>query len=184
MKLRFRLRFDRLDRRWAGATIADRRVRMRSQAGFTAPELLIAAFLVAASAGLISTAIYQVFVVSQDGNSRLSVLSDLENAALWIGRDATEAVSWTPGTGRQYGTFATSDSTVSYRYLYDSGEGALVRQVLVSGTPQNSIRIARHIDQFSDVSFGSSGSLMDVSITATSGGSSESTTLYLTMRAR
>lgn len=156
----------------------------RGQAGFTLPEMLIAAFLVASAAGLIATAIYQVFIVSQGGNARLSELTDLENAALWIGRDATESVSWTPGAGRVYGVFDTSDPTISYRYGFIGAENALARQVLVSGTPQQTLSIARHIANQGDVVFNVSGSLVTVAITSTSGATSQSATFNVSMRAR
>jgi hypothetical protein len=146
--------------------------------------MLIAAFLVASAAGLIATAIYQVFIVSQGGNARLSELTDLESAALWIGRDATEAVSWTPGSGIAYGTFQTTDPSISYRYGFIGAENALARQVLVSGTPQQTLRLARHIANQGDVVFSVSGSLVTVSITATSGSTSQSATFNVSMRAQ
>lgn len=146
--------------------------------------MLIAAFLVAASAGLIATAIYQIFIVSQDGNARLAVLGDLENAALWTGRDASESTSFTPGSGAIYGTFTTSDPDLQYRYSYDASNTALVREVLVSGSPDSTLRISRRITDQADVSFANSGSLMTVSITATSGPTSESATLKLGMRVK
>lgn len=153
-----------------------------SEAGFTVPEMLIAAFLVAASAGLIGTAIYQIFFVSREGNTRLAVLGDLENAALWLGRDVSEATAFTPGSGSVYGTFSTSDPTVQYRYSYDAGTTALVREVLVSGSPDSTLRVSRRIAAQGDVTFANSGKLMTISITATSGPTSESTTLKLAMR--
>jgi len=111
--------------------------------GFTIPEMLITAVMVGGAAALIATAIYQVFIVAQDGNARLTVLGDVENAAIWIGRDASEAQAFTPGSGRVYGVLATSDPTIQYRYRYNAANNALVRQLLVSGVVQNRIRIAR-----------------------------------------
>lgn len=156
--------------------------RLRSEFGFTVPEMLIAAFLVAAAAGLIATAINQTFIVSKDGNARLAVLGDVENAALWIGRDVSESAAFAVGSGSVYGTFTTSDPAVQYRYSYDAANTALVRQVLVSGTPNSTLRISRRIAQQADVSFSSSGRLMTVQLTATSGPTTESATLKLAMR--
>ncbi len=156
----------------------------QDEAGFTIPEMLIAAFLVASTAGLIATAINQIFVVSRDGNARLAALGDLENATVWIGRDTSEAKSFTAGTGTIYGTLTTSDPTVQYRYSYDQANTALVREHLVSGSPVSTLRVARRIVDQSDVSFSATGSLLTVSITATSGPTSESAELKLGMRVK
>lgn len=156
--------------------------RAGAEAGFTVPEMLIAAFMVAAAAGLIATAIYQIFFVSREGNARLAVLGDLENAALWLGRDVSEATAFTPGSGSVYGSFTTSDPTIQYRYSYDASNTAMVREVLVSGSPDSTLRVSRRIADQGDVTFSNSGKLMTISLTATSGPTSESTTLKLAMR--
>lgn len=173
-----------LGRLKAGRARRARLARGASEAGFTIPELLIAAFLVAAAAGLIATAIYQIFYVSRHGSARLATLSDLENSATWLGRDVSEAVSFTPGSGTVYGTLTTSDPTVQYRYSYDSSNTALVRELLVSGSPNSTTRIARRIASQGDVSFSLSSKLLTVAITASSGPVSESATLKLAMRAQ
>ncbi|MGH2620045.1 MAG: PulJ/GspJ family protein, partial [Anaerolineales bacterium] len=92
--------------------------------GFTIPEMLIATVLVASAAGLIATAIYEVFVVARSGNARLAALSDLESASLWIGRDASEAQSFAAGSGTIYGTLTTSNPTIQYRYSYSAANTA------------------------------------------------------------
>ena len=152
--------------------------------GFTIPEMLIATVLVASAAGLIATSIYEVFVVARSGNARLAALSDLESAALWIGRDASEAQSFAAGSGTVYGTLTTSTPTIQYRYSYNSANTALVREVLVSGSPTSTLRIARRIAAQGNVAFSLSGSLLTVSITSTVGPTSESTTLKLGMRVK
>jgi len=157
---------------------------LRSERGFTLPELLITTVLVAGSAGLIATAIYQIFVVSQDGNARLAVLGDVQNAAIWIGRDSSESASWTAGSGSEYGTLTTGDPTVQFRYSYDAATTSLVREQLVSGSPVSTLNIARRIAGQGDVSFSVTGSLLTVSITGTSGPTSESSTLKLGMRVK
>ncbi|HEX9893427.1 MAG TPA: prepilin-type N-terminal cleavage/methylation domain-containing protein [Gemmatimonadales bacterium] len=152
--------------------------------GFTIPEMLIATVLVASAAGLIATAIYEVFVVARSGNARLAALSDLETASLWIGRDASEAQSFAAGSGTVYGTLTTSTATIQYQYSYDSANTALVREVLVSGSPTSTLQIARRIAAQGNVAFSLSGSLLTVSITSTVGPTSETTTLKLGMRVK
>ncbi|HEX9892801.1 MAG TPA: prepilin-type N-terminal cleavage/methylation domain-containing protein [Gemmatimonadales bacterium] len=152
--------------------------------GFTIPEMLIATVLVASAAGLIATATYEVFVVARGGNARLAALSDLESASLWVGRDASEAQSFAAGSGTVYGTLTTSDPTIQYRYSYSAANTALVREVVVSGSPTSTLQIARRIASQGNVAFSLSGSLLTVSITSTVGPTSESTTLKLGMRVK
>ncbi len=152
--------------------------------GFTIPEMLIATVLVASAAGLIATAMYEIFVVARSGNARLAALSDLETAALWIGRDASEAQSFAAGSGTIYGTLTTSTPTIQYRYSYSAANKALVREVLVSGSPTSTVQIARRIAAQGNVAFSVSGSLLTVAITSTVGPTSESTTLKLGMRVK
>ena len=162
------------------------RRRLGGERGFTLLEMLIAAFLAAFAAGLIGTALNQFFIVTQDGNARMAVLSDLQNASLWLGRDASESQSFTLGSGTEYGTLTTGDPNVKYRYSYDAGNTTLVREHLVSGLPQSTQRVARRIASQSDATFSVSGSLLTVSITATSAGGTitEGTSLKLSMRVR
>ncbi|MFV2044866.1 MAG: type II secretion system protein J, partial [Anaerolineales bacterium] len=152
--------------------------------GFTLPEMLITAVLVGGAAALIATAIYQVFIVAQDGNARLAVLGDMENAAIWIGRDSSESASWSAGSGTVYGTLTTSDPNVQYRYSYDAATSSLVREHLVAGSPVSTLSIARRIANQGDVSFSLAGTLLTVSLTGTSGPTSESATLKLGMRVK
>jgi len=152
--------------------------------GFTIPEMLIATVLVASAAGLIATSIYEIFVVARSGNARLAALSDLESASLWIGRDASEAQSFAAGSGTVYGTLTTSTPTIQYRYSYDAANTGLVREVVVSGSPTSTLRIARRIAAQGNVAFSLSGSLLTVAITSTVGPTSESTTLKLGMRVK
>ncbi len=156
----------------------------RSERGFTLPEMLITAVLVAGAGGLIATAIYQIFIVSKDGNARMAALGAVENATLWIGRDTSESESWSAGSGAVYGTLTTGDPTVQYRYSYDAANTALIREHLVSGSPVSTLRVARRIANQGDVSFSLTGTLLTVSITGTSGPTSESVTLKLGMRVK
>jgi len=156
----------------------------RGQAGFTIPEMLIGALLATAAATLIASAIYQFSAASRDGRNRLAALGDLQNAALWIGRDASEAQSFAAGSGSVYGTLTTSDANLQYRYSYSASDDSLVREVLVGGSPTNTLRVARHIASQGDVSFSVSGTLLTVTIESTSGSIAESATLVASMRVR
>jgi len=158
--------------------------RAAGQAGFTIPEMLIGALLATAAATLIATAIYQFSVASRDGRNRLTALGDLQNAALWIGRDTSEAQSFAAGSGSTYGTLTTSDVTVQYRYSYSSSNTSLVREVLIGGSPTNTTRVARHIAGQGDVSFSLSGTLLSVTVKSTSGPINEIATLRASMRVR
>jgi hypothetical protein len=60
----------------------------------------------------------------------------------------------------------------------------LVREVVVSGSPTSTLRIARRIAAQGNVAFSVSGSLLTVSITSTVGPTSESTSLKLGMRVK
>jgi hypothetical protein len=161
-------------------------LKLRTEQGATLPELLIALVLTAMTAGLVGTAIYQFFVVSNDGNDRMIVLHNLQNASTWLGRDTNESQSFTPGSGDVYGTLTTGDTTVEYRYSYDSTNKALIREHLVSSVVQSTMPVARRIANQNDVSFSINGSLLSVSITTTSvnGSISESTTLKLALRVK
>ena len=156
----------------------------KDERGFTIPEMLVTAVLVTFASGLIATAIHQIFIVAQDGNARLAVLGDVENAAIWIGRDTSESASWSAGSGTVYGTLTTGDPLVQYRYSYDAASTSLVREHLVSGSPVSTLRIARRIANQGDVSFSVTGTLLTVSITGTRGPTSESATLKLGMRVK
>jgi prepilin-type N-terminal cleavage/methylation domain-containing protein len=157
---------------------------VRNERGVTIPELMISLVIAASVAGLIGTAVYQFFVISSNGNDRLTVLQSLQNAAVWLGRDISEASAATGGTGSVYGTLTTGDPTVEYRYSYDAAGKALVREQLVSGVVQSTHVVARHIENQGDIVFSVSGDLIHVSITATSddGAVSETKALDLAMR--
>lgn len=157
---------------------------LSSERGVSIPEMLVAMVLASATAGLIGTAIYQFIVVGSDGADRLEVLGAIENAALWLGRDASESQTFTLGSGAEYGILTTGDPAVEYRYSYDAGNTALVREHLVSSVVQSTQRVARRIADQGDIVFTVNGNLLTVSITATSadGSMAESADLSLHMR--
>jgi hypothetical protein len=145
---------------------------------------MISLVIATSVAGLIGTAVFQFFIVSSDGNDRLTVLQSLQNASVWLGRDVSQAQSFTPGTGSVYGTLTSGDPTVEYRYSYDSVNRELIREHLVSSVVQSTQVAARRIANQSDIVFSVNGNLLNVSITATSdnGAVSEISVLDLAMR--
>ena len=147
-----------------------------NERGVTIPELMISLVIAASVAGLIGTAVFQFFVVTSDGNDRLTVLQSLQNASVWLGRDVSEAQSFSAGTGNVYGTLTTGDPTVEYRYSYDPVDKVLEREHLVSSVVQSTHVAARHIETKGDIVFSLSGNLLSVSITATSANGAVSVT--------
>jgi hypothetical protein len=155
-----------------------------SEQGATLPELLIAMVISASVIGLIGTALFQLFVASTTGNARLSALHNIQTAALWLNRDVQEAESFSAGAGPEYGTFATGDSSIQYRYSYHAGAEALVREVLIDGTPDLILRVARGIQEQGDVAFTENGGLVTITMTVTpeDGGMTESGRIDVAMR--
>jgi hypothetical protein len=131
---------------------------------------------------MLGTAVYQFYAVSTVGQARLTALQDLQNAGLWLGRDAQEAAAFVPGGGAVYGTFRWSDSSVEFRYSYNAGAQALVRQHLIGGVLQSTLEVARHIASQGDVVFSPSGNRVVVSLASTSGSVTVTDSLTLTLR--
>lgn len=151
--------------------------------GITLTETLVSIFLMSLLMGLLGTAFYQFFTVTRRGNDTLTALHDLENAEVWLSSDARQAQSFTAGSSPVYGTFDCGDySTVQYRYSYDSGNTALVREKIVDGGVESTVVVARHIAQESDVGFSADGNLVTITLTSTSGAISRNTTLKINMR--
>lgn len=150
--------------------------------GATLTEILVTIFVASLLTGLLGTAMYQFYAATRSGNDNLTVLHDLENAGVWLSRDAREARSFSPGSGTVYGSFESGDSTVQFRYSHDAGRTALVREKIVSGLVESTLTVARHIAQQNDVQFSVNGSLVTISLTSTSGTSSRSATLEINMR--
>jgi hypothetical protein len=152
------------------------------ETGASLVELLIGIAISTFVVATLGAAVYQFFAISGTGNARMAVLHDLQNAGLWLGRDAQEASSFSAGGGLVYGTFNWSDLSVQFRYSYDPGTTSLIREHLVGGVTQSTVAVARHIASQSDVTFSPSGSLVTVLITSTSGGVSAGDTILLAMR--
>ena len=157
---------------------------IENESGASLVELLVSIGISILVFSILSTALVQFVLSTRWGNSLLQVTNDIQVASLWLGRDAPESASFTPGSGSEYGTLNWADSSTQYRYSYDSADSSLVREHLENSIVQSSLKIARHIDNQSDVTFNVSGDLLTVSITATSGSESKSSTLNFAFRTR
>ncbi|MFN2281627.1 MAG: type II secretion system protein J [Anaerolineales bacterium] len=152
--------------------------------GASLVELLVAIAISVLVFSVLSTALVQFILTTRWGNHQLQVTNDIQVASLWLGRDAPEAASFTPGAGLIYGTLEWADSSHEYRYSYDSVNGALVREHFDGGVLQSTTTVARHIQNQGDVAFSIMGQLLSVSITSTSGGEVESADLDFALRTR
>ena len=164
------------------ARIIQRVKNVHSERGTTLVELLVAMSISVLVFGIISTSLVQFFLVTRWGNDQLVISNDLQVASLWLGRDALESATFTPGVDPVYGTFNWTDSTHQYRYSYNVSDGALVREHFENSILQSTLKVARHITNQGDVVFSTSNQLLTVSITSTSGGESETIDLSLAMR--
>ncbi len=154
----------------------------QSEHGTTLVETLVALSIIVLVFGIITTALVQFFLVTRWGNDQLRITNDLQVASLWLGRDALESASFTPGTGQVYGTLIWSDETHEYEYRYSYNSGELVREHLEDNILLSTLQVSRYIANRSDVVFSTSGDLLTVSITSTSGIETETVSLNLAFR--
>jgi type II secretory pathway component PulJ len=156
----------------------------RSERGATLVEMLVAMAISVLVFGVITTALVQFVLVTRWGNSLLQTSNDIQVTSLWLGRDAPEAYSFTPGSGAVYGTLDWEDSSHQYRYSYDASHGSLVRTHLENGSLQSTNVVARHIASQNDVVFNLNGKLLTVTITSTSGEETETASIQFALRTR
>jgi hypothetical protein len=153
--------------------------------GASLVEMLVAMSISVVVFGIITTALVQFMLVTRWGNSQLQISNDFQVVSLWLGRDALESSSFTPGTGNIYGTLDWPDATHQFRYSYDAANHALIREhLLEDGTVESTLTVARYILDQNDVIFNASGTLLTVSITSSSGEESSSLDIQFSMRAR
>lgn len=157
---------------------------LNQERGTSIVEVLVAMSISLIVFGVITTSMVQFMLVTRWGNSQLQITNDIQVASLWLGRDALEASSFTAGTGNVYGILNWPDSSNQFRYSYNALEQALVREHIEDGSLQTSHTVARYILDQNDVSFSTSGSLLTVSITSTSGDEIKSVDVEFSMRAR
>ena len=156
-----------------------------SQRGATLAESLVAITIGTLVIAIIVTAVVQFVVASRWGNDQLLVSTNLETASIWLGRDAIEAATFTPGSGTVYGTLNWRDSSSNqFRYSYNPLDGELVREHLQGGSVQSTLSVARHVAAQGDVTFSTSGNLLQVAITVTSGDVNQTANLDLAMRSQ
>jgi hypothetical protein len=156
----------------------------QEEKGASLVEVLVAVSISVMVIGVITTSLIQFLLVTGWGNDQLLVSNDLQIPSIWLGRDALEASSFTPGSGAVYGTLNWDDSSQQFRYSYDPTEGALIREHLEEGVVQSTIRVARHIAAQGDVVFSVQNHLLTVDITSTSGAVQETIHLQFAMRSR
>ncbi len=135
--------------------------RIQGEKGATLVEMLVAMSISVLVFGIISTALVQFMLVTRWGNSQLQISSDIQVASLWLGRDALEAASFSPGSGTVYGTLNWADSSNQFRYSYDPAEAELIREHFDSGVLQSTNTIARNIAVQNDIVFTISGQIID-----------------------
>jgi hypothetical protein len=157
---------------------------LADELGASLVELLIALAISVLVFSVLSTTLVQFVLATRWGNSQLQATSDIQVASIWLGQDALESASFSPGTGSEYGTLAWADSTHEYVYSYNAADTALIREHYDSGELQNTITVARRIQNQTDVSFSINGDLLSVTITATSGEESETANLDFALRSR
>lgn len=156
----------------------------QDETGASLVEMLVAVSISLMIIGVITTSLIQFLLVTGWGNDQLLVTNDLQIPGIWLGRDAVESSTFTPGSGTEYGTLSWEDSSQQFRYSYNPTEGALVREYLQSEVVQSTITVARHIAAQGDVVFSVNDHLLTVSITSTSGNVQETITLEYAMRSR
>ena len=103
----------------------------QGQKGTSLVEMLVVIAISTMVIGIITTSLVQFLLVTNWGNDKLLVTSDLQVAALWLGRDVPEASTFTPDPdSNQYGTFSWLDENGvlhEYTYSYDPSSGDLIR---------------------------------------------------------
>jgi len=157
---------------------------IQGEKGASLVELLIAMGISVLVFSVLSTALVQFVLTTRWGNNLLQVTNDIQVASIWLGRDALEAASFSPGSGSVYGTLNWADSSNQYRYSYNSADGSLVREHLEDSIVLSTRKVARHIENQADVTFNTTGELLTISITSTSGAESQSVNIDFAFRTR
>lgn len=172
------------DRGWEFSRRA--RAEIGGEEGLSLAEVLISLFILSSVLVLLASALLQFMRLTRFGNDRMLATSDLQTAQLWLGRDAAEAATFTPGSGPVYGTFDWPGGDPQFEYSYRSADSSLVRTRLEGGSAVSTVATARHIAQQSDITFvlDGDGDKVTVSITATSGAETSSAEFELFMRVR
>jgi prepilin-type N-terminal cleavage/methylation domain-containing protein len=126
---------------------------MNKQSGMTLVELIITVAITGVIVAFLGTSIFQIFTVSDYGNSRLTATHELQNAAYWFHADGQGALSATGGTQM---VMTLSDNTT---VTYTTTNTTLLR---IAGGKQ--ITLASNINA---VSFSVSGRTVTMNLTST-----------------
>lgn len=70
---------------------------MKGQQGYTLVELLIVISITGLIASFLGSAVYQMFTVTEYGNSKMTAIHDLQNISNWLNRDIQMASTATGG---------------------------------------------------------------------------------------
>ena len=120
----------------------------KDEQGMTLPELLLVIAISALIVSALVMAIYQIFNVTDRGNSEMAVQHDLQNAAVWLNRDVLSASRAEVISGYQMVLTVPyySDGAILTRhitYTFSTDDGSLTRDF--EGSP---LVIARHINRY------------------------------------
>jgi prepilin-type N-terminal cleavage/methylation domain-containing protein len=107
---------------------------MKGQQGFTLVELLIVISITGLIASFLGSAVYQMFTITEYGNSIMTAIHDLQNISNWLNRDGQTASNATGGS--QLVLTLPDTSTITY---------ALVGTELQRSDGSSQITVARNI---------------------------------------
>jgi prepilin-type N-terminal cleavage/methylation domain-containing protein len=107
---------------------------MKGQQGFTLVELLIVISITGLIASFLGSAVYQMFTITEYGNSKMTAIHDLQNISNWLNRDGQTASNATGGS--QLILTLPDTSTITY---------TLVGTELQRSDGSSQITVARNI---------------------------------------
>lgn len=125
---------------------------MKGQQGFTLVELLIVTSITGLIASFLGSAVYQMFTVTEYGNSKMTAIHDLQNTSNWLNRDGQAASAATGGS--QLVLTLPDASTITY---------TLVGTELQRSDGSSQITVARNI---TSANFTVSGRTVTLNITS------------------
>jgi prepilin-type N-terminal cleavage/methylation domain-containing protein len=141
------------------------------QRGVTLIEMIIVLAISGIIMAPIAAAFYQFIYLPTLQADKLTTISDLRNATVWLTEDSRSAQLFTPSCSPDYGTFNWTDYTASppktYAARYYYADGSLYRELSEDEQVVSTISIARHIENYDDIRFTVTGALLIVEIKST-----------------